>query len=126
MHGIAEGETAIPRPQGDARQGPRQAKGRAFTGTNSITISKIFTDAEIERARKLLNECERRPPGLLHKRIVTEIVKPAMPRINKATGQENDADYIGYLLEAVLTNVLPSISCDQKQRDALSSLLKND
>ena len=49
-----------------------------------------------------------------------------MPRINKATGQENDADYIGYLLEAVLTNVLPSISCDQKQRDALSSLLKND
>lgn len=61
-----------------------------------ITIGELFTDAEIERARKVYLTS---PPGTFAKRVVEEVVKAAMPRIDRITGQENDATYFGYALE---------------------------
>jgi hypothetical protein len=68
--------------------------------TKTSTIGDVFTKAEIKKAQKLFAKCK---PGEFNKRVVAEIVEPAMPRINKATGQENDARYFGYLLEHLLT-----------------------
>lgn len=69
----------------------------------TITISDVFTDAEIKKAQKLFAKCK---PGEFNKLVVEQIVQPAMPRINKATGQENDARYFGYMLEHVLTQAV--------------------
>jgi hypothetical protein len=68
--------------------------------TKTSTIGDVFTKTEIKKAQKLFAKCK---PGEFNKRVVAEIVEPAMPRINKATGQENDARYFGYLLEHLLT-----------------------
>lgn len=64
-----------------------------------MRIDQIFTASEIKAAIKLYAECK---PGEFNKRAVDEIVTPAMPRINKATGQENDPRYLGYALEYAL------------------------
>ncbi|MCK1671080.1 hypothetical protein [Bradyrhizobium sp. 150] len=71
----------------------------------TITISDVFTDAEIKKAQKLFAKCK---PGQFNKLVVEQIVQPAMPRINKATGQENDARYFGYLLEHAITQATSS------------------
>jgi hypothetical protein len=59
-------------------------------------IGEIFTMRELRAAGKLYAECK---PGEFNRRVVAEIVTPALPRINKTTGQENDARYLGYALE---------------------------
>ena len=64
-----------------------------------MTIGELFTEREINAAVKLYNECK---PGEFNKRVVEKIVEPAMARINKVTGQENDPRYFGYLLEFVI------------------------
>lgn len=61
-----------------------------------VTIAELFTDNEIKAAVKLHAECK---PGEFNRRVVEQLVRPIMPRINKATGQENDERYIGYMLE---------------------------
>jgi hypothetical protein len=66
-----------------------------------ISISQLFTDVEIKAAVKLYAECS---PGTFNKRVVEQIVRPAMDRINKATGQENDERYIGYMLEFAIND----------------------
>ena len=64
-----------------------------------VRIGELFTDRELRAAAKLYAQCQ---PGEFNRRVVAEIVGPAMPRINKATGQENDARYFGYALEYAL------------------------
>lgn len=66
---------------------------------SEVTLQDLFTSDEIERAKKLYREAS---PGTFNRLVVKEIVEPAMDRINKVTGQENDARYIGYALENVL------------------------
>jgi hypothetical protein len=68
--------------------------------TKQISIGELFTAAELKAATKLYGECK---PGEFNKRVVKQIVEPALPRINKVTGQENDARYWGYALEFALT-----------------------
>jgi hypothetical protein len=67
--------------------------------TKTIAIGELFTEAELKAATKLYGKCK---PGEFNKRVVEQIVKPALPRINKVTGQENDAQYWGYALEFAL------------------------
>ena len=57
-------------------------------------IRALFTRAEIRAAAKLLAQCQ---PGEFSRRVVEEIVQPAMPRISKMT--DHDARYLGYVLE---------------------------
>jgi hypothetical protein len=65
-------------------------------------LGDLFTLDEIKRARELYTKCS---PGTFNKRVVEEIVRPIMPRINRATGQENDERYMGYLLEYVISQL---------------------
>lgn len=67
-----------------------------------VALGDIFTDEEVERAKELFEECS---PGTFNKRVVPEIIEPIMARINKATGQENDPRYVGYMLEYGLTQM---------------------
>ena len=66
----------------------------------SISIGQLFTASELDAAAKLYDECR---PGEFNKRVVAQIVEPALPRINEVTGQENDARYWGYALEYALS-----------------------
>lgn len=59
-------------------------------------LGDLFTEAEIDRARTLYLRCA---PGTFNRIVVEEVVKAAMPRIDRVTGQENDARYMGYALE---------------------------
>lgn len=67
----------------------------------SFTVGELFTEIEIKRA-VLIWKTDRTN---FHRRAVTEIVEPVLPRINKTTGQENDARYLAYMLEFVVLTV---------------------
>ena len=62
----------------------------------TITLGELFTDAEIERAKALYLRCA---PGTFARTAAEEVVTSAIPRINRVTGQENDAKYWAYQLE---------------------------
>lgn len=64
-----------------------------------IRLSHIFTPLDIAKGIKIVRE----KPHNLHQRLRDEVVAAVMPRINDVTGQENDADYVAYLLEYALT-----------------------
>jgi hypothetical protein len=53
-----------------------------------ITLGEIFTDDELIRIGSLSSR----------EQIRDEIIKPNMDRINRATGQENDPDYLAYAI----------------------------
>jgi hypothetical protein len=67
--------------------------------TKQVRLGDLFTEAEIDQAIKLWNES----PETFHKRAKVEIVEPAIPRINARTGQQNDAGYFAYAIEAALS-----------------------
>ncbi len=60
-------------------------------------LGDIFTQAQIDAAMTIWLMDRNQ----FHKRVIAEIVEPAMPQINEKTGQENDAGYMAYMLEAV-------------------------
>lgn len=60
------------------------------------TARALFSEIERAAARKIMDD-ERL--GSAHERLLKEIVEPAMPRINQATGQENSPKYMAYCLE---------------------------
>ena len=64
------------------------------TPTN-VKIGDLFTEDDIRRAVACLRTDDR---GFIRTGIVTE---EKMRVINAATGQENDRDYMAYLLEYV-------------------------
>jgi hypothetical protein len=69
----------------------------------TVPINKMFLDHEIRRALIiwLAYEGDRR-----HLRLVTEVVMPAMERINQLTHQKNDADYIASELNKALNGAV--------------------
>jgi hypothetical protein len=69
--------------------------------TETVRLGDIFTNAEMKQARKLFLQC-RKDGTRFNDCVVTQIVEPAMPRINAVTGQENVARYWGYMLECAL------------------------
>lgn len=66
-------------------------------GNRNVTLGQLFTDEELQRAFKI---CAETVTHQRNKKLVAEIVEPAIDRINKATGQENDPRYFGYMMEA--------------------------
>lgn len=58
-----------------------------------ISISDFLTDEEIKQAIKLGDRTKIRD----------EIIAPNLERINQQLGQENDPDYLSFLVEYVLT-----------------------
>lgn len=64
--------------------------------TKHITLPDFLTEKEIEQAMEL-----RIAP-----KILKHIIAPNMERINKALGQENDARYLAYVVEYVVSRVL--------------------
>lgn len=63
--------------------------------TKHFELGDLFTEAEIEAARTLYLQL---PTEQFNRRVVEEVVQAAMPRIDRVTGQQNDARYMGYAL----------------------------
>lgn len=63
--------------------------------TKTVRLGELFTAAEIAQAHNIFTN----DPTNFHKRVLDAIVTPNMERINKATGQENNPDYLAYVLE---------------------------
>ena len=68
---------------------------------NKFTIGELFTASEIKAAVSLSESCK---PGQFNALVVEKVINPALERINKTTGQENDPRYLGYLLEYGINN----------------------
>lgn len=66
--------------------------------TRRVSIYEFLTEAEIEQAVNIY----RNDRDNFHRRVLMEIINPNMERIDKALGQENDADYLAYCIEAVV------------------------
>jgi hypothetical protein len=71
--------------------------------TKTITIDQFLTPSEIKRARELYREL--RGSGKFAATMDAEIITPNLARINKALGQENNARYLAYAVEYVLTGI---------------------
>lgn len=65
----------------------------------TIEIGKIFTGAELRKAKKLYKTAAT---GTFAKLADEQIVKPVLARINRVTNQENDSRYLAYALEYVI------------------------
>lgn len=66
-------------------------------------IGDIFTDAELKRAVTIFSEANRQNGKETIDKVVAEITRPAMERIDKLTGQKNDERYFAYMLEYAVT-----------------------
>lgn len=63
------------------------------------TLPDILTPEQIRAAIKIWNNDRAN----FHRRVLDEIVIPAMPEINRRLGQENVPGYIAYVIEYVFT-----------------------
>lgn len=66
-----------------------------------VTISQFLTEEEVQRAMDMHKQT-RDSPTTLHRKLVDEIIKPNIRRINADLGQANDPAYLGYMLEYAL------------------------
>lgn len=60
-----------------------------------MTVKDLFTTDEIKQTEKL---CATNPSEDRASVVSELVVGPALPRINKVTGQENDSKYLAYAL----------------------------
>lgn len=72
------------------RTSPRRGKSKM------VSMRDILTEAEIKTAENLYTSV---PVAEFNKKVAEEIISPVLRRINAKLGQENDARYIGYLVE---------------------------
>lgn len=83
-----------------------RAIGRIAIERPTIALGDVFNDKDLTRAKSIYNHArvngKHIDTGKLHDALRDEVVIPAMERINKATGQANDADYWAYVLEFAL------------------------
>jgi hypothetical protein len=70
--------------------------------TKMVTLPDFLTEQEINRAHALWRET---PEGQFAKRCAEEIIKPVLPRINAALGQENDPTYLAYMVTCVFSRL---------------------
>ena len=70
----------------------------------TFTVGDILTDSEIDKALTMYRETitPEYTGESFHRRVAAELIKPHMVRINKALGQENDAMFLGYVIEAAM------------------------
>lgn len=64
-----------------------------------VTLQDFLTPDQIKRAIKIWSTDR----SSFHRRVLDEIVTPAMPEINRKLKQENVPGYIAYLIEYVFT-----------------------
>ena len=64
--------------------------------TKTVKLDAIMNKTEMKAAIKLYKTAEH---GTFAERCAAEIIRPVLDRINKATGQENDAKYLAYCVE---------------------------
>jgi len=64
----------------------------------TITLSMFLTPGETALARSMF---QRDPHGFAD-RFCETAIRPNMPRINKALGQENDAKFLAYAVEYIM------------------------
>jgi hypothetical protein len=62
-------------------------------------MNALFTKRELMTAAGICRSCT---PRERNRMLVEKVVRPAMPRINNATGQVNDERHMGYLLEYLI------------------------
>jgi hypothetical protein len=65
----------------------------------TFAIGQILTPAEYKKAADLYRKCA---VGSFNRACADEIIKPALARINRVTGQENDPSYLAYAVEYAL------------------------
>lgn len=81
----------------------------------TVTIGDFLTEAEIERAQRLFQECQR-TGAMFAGRCAREIIEPQMPRINAALEQENDAYYLAYCVELAIGQSIRAMQSHSRQR----------
>jgi hypothetical protein len=64
------------------------------------TLPAFLTEAQIERCVAIIQNTER--PA---RRICDEVIAPNLAEINRKLGQENNAMYLAYAVEYVLTQI---------------------
>lgn len=68
-------------------------------GMRSIRLGELFTEEEIDRAYEIWCDWQiQSRAGSPASKIAKAIVEPVLSRIAEATGQENDAKYLAYVL----------------------------
>jgi hypothetical protein len=67
-----------------------------------VTIADFLTEDEIIKAQQLY----KTDRANFHERCREEIIKPNMDRIDKALGQKNDAGYLAYAVEYVMSQLI--------------------
>ena len=72
--------------------------------TQTIALGELFTEQELTLARDLFEQYQYTE---LTDALEEQVIKPAMPRINERTGQENSSRYFAYVLEAAIASVTP-------------------
>lgn len=71
--------------------------------SKNITVGDFLTNEEIEKVQTIWRDDRNG----FHKRVLEEIIQPNMDRINRDLGQENNPDFLAYLLEYVMGRVGP-------------------
>lgn len=63
-----------------------------------ISIVDFLTESEIRKAKALYDTADE---GTFARRCDEEIIRPVLPRINAALGQENEPRYLAYAVQHV-------------------------
>jgi hypothetical protein len=63
-----------------------------------FTLADILTPEELAQCRRIYRDNPTSPA----RTISEQVIQPALPRINKTLGQENDPMYLAYAVEHVL------------------------
>lgn len=71
----------------------------ATDAKKTITLGDFLVDSEIKQAIEIYQTDLHN----FHKRVVNEIILPVIDRINRDLGQENDADYLAFIVEFAFT-----------------------
>lgn len=66
--------------------------------SKGISLGKLLTPEQLKTAYRIMQGGEDTKE--VHAELVEKVVKPALPDINRVTGQENNIDYIAYALMA--------------------------
>jgi len=64
-----------------------------------VTLTSFLTDAQIENALRLWHRPHM--ARLFHSDCRREIIEPNLAEINRKLGQENDPEYLAYVIEFV-------------------------
>jgi hypothetical protein len=67
------------------------------------TLGELFTQGEIDTAAELYDMYQN--TGRLNGALCEQVIRSALPRINRVTGQQNDARYLGYALEHLFNEI---------------------